>query len=146
MLTVNFYYFLFYESTFVPMNNFHIYISVVVFMVIGTIIYIFFRTPVLFTIPFISGGTEPLIPLTNNIWSYALKYVVPDILWCISLLLYATTIHHRILRILAVSTPPFLEISQLFKFIPGTFDIIDLTAYIIITIIFITRVLKPYCI
>lgn len=110
------------------------------FMVIGGIIYILFREPVLFTIPLLGSSTmQPLVSLPDNLWSNTLRFVVPDALWCAALLTYASTISSKFLRLIAVFLAPVLEFGQLVRLIPGTFDIIDITVYTLIIIIFILK-------
>ena len=108
--------------------------------------YLLFREPVYFTRLFISDpNILPLIKLPDNAWSYALRFLLPDALWCVALLAYAVTIKNVLMRLCAVLMPISMEMAQLLSFVPGTFDVFDLSIYIvltIITIIYTTRMKK----
>lgn len=117
----------------------HFYLSAVL-LAIGILIYILFRQPVIFTDLLLdTHRQQPLIPLTENIWTYMLRYIAPDALWCTALLTYATSISNKMLKAVAVIMAPAMELCQLCGLIPGTFDIADLIAYILITIIFLLK-------
>lgn len=107
---------------------------------IGAIIYILFRESVIFTLPF-TGNPEslPLVALPDNILTDILRYQLPDGLWCCAVLMYASTIESRMLRLIAAVMPVGMEFGQLAGFMPGTFDIADLIVYTVITIIFLLK-------
>lgn len=109
-----------------------------VFLTIGACIYILFREPVIFT-SFLFDRVKdlPLITLPDNIWSYGLRYVLPDALWCAALLSYASTMESHLMRCVAVMIASALEFGQLMGIIPGTFNLNDLTVYTLITLLFI---------
>ncbi len=111
---------------------------VVVFLTIGACIYILLREPVFFT-SFMFDRVEdlPLIQLPDNIWSYGLRYVLPDALWCAALLSYASTMESSLMRSIAVMIAPAMEFGQLMEIVPGTFNLDDLIVYTLITLIFI---------
>ncbi|MDE5799483.1 MAG: hypothetical protein K2H74_00495 [Paramuribaculum sp.] len=109
-------------------------------MIAGAIVYILFRVPVIFTMPFQNIADQlPLISLPDNTLTYALRFIIPDVLWCVALLIYASVLQSSILRYIALAMPVGMELGQYFGFIPGTFDIADLTAYLLITFIFILK-------
>lgn len=103
----------------------------------GTAIYVLFRKPVWFTHYFISE--TPLIRLPENGFSYFLLYNLPDALWDISLLCYISTSENKYLRTTALLIGPLYEAGQLTDIIPGTFDILDMTVYFIVSLIFILQ-------
>jgi len=109
-------------------------------LTLGAGLYVFFRDPVIFTAPLTECGLHlPLIPLEAGFWSDLLRFTLPDALWVVALLTYASTIKHTALRVIALLFAPLYEMGQLLGLIWGTFDITDLTVYLIITIIFITK-------
>lgn len=116
----------------------HFFIALLL-IIAGTVIYIFFREPVYFTRPFIS---EPLFSLPDNAWSYVLRYLLPDAFWCAALLTYAATIQNQLVRMVAMLLPATMEMAQMSPYVPGTFDMLDLTIYIILTIIFMRKMKK----
>lgn len=120
----------------------HLFIALLM-IVVGGLVYLLFREPVYFTRLFISDpDILPLIKLPDNAWSYILRYFLPDALWCTALLTYAATVKNRWMRLGAISMPVAMEIAQMLPFVPGTFDIIDLTIYIILTIIYTIKMKK----
>ncbi len=122
------------------MNAHRHYFNAAGLLAIGAIIYVLFREPVIFTeLIHVSPENQPLVPLPDTLWSYALKYVVPDAVWCLALLTFASSMHSRCLKAVAVVIAPGMELGQLAGIIPGTFDIVDLTVYIIITLIFLIK-------
>ncbi len=112
----------------------------VIQITLGTLIYILLREPVYFTEPIIgSMPNTPLITLPDNMWSYALKFILPDALWCTALLLYASIIEYKALRLVVIILAPSMELGQLAGIVPGTFDPVDLLIYFLLTLIFITQ-------
>lgn len=112
----------------------------IVMLVFGATIYILFREPVIFTEPLTRHGISlPIIPLAPGSGSYILKFLLPDALWLVALLLYSSTIKFSALRVVAILIAPIMEICQLLGLIWGTFDFIDIIVYIIITLIFIKQ-------
>jgi hypothetical protein len=73
-----------------------------------------------------------LIPLTQSIFSYFLKYNLPDMLWFISAILFLRFIwfykykEQTVYIICFYAIGLIFEISQLSEKIPGTFDWLDL--------------------
>lgn len=109
-------------------------------LLLGACIYVLFREPVIFTEPLKHLGIHPpIISLTNGLWSYILKFVLPDALWVTALLLYASSLKLRAIRILALLMAPLFEVGQFFGLVEGYFDFIDLIVYIIITTFFILQ-------
>lgn len=109
-------------------------------LVLGVCIYVLFREPVIFTEPLSQHGIQlPVIPLAKGFWSYILKFILPDAIWLVALLLYASTIKSLVLRGVAILMAPLFEIGQLLGLINGIFDFIDLIVYIIIISIFIAQ-------
>lgn len=122
------------------MNAHRHYFIAILLVILGALIYILFREPVIFTLPFMGGNdTQPVISLPDNVWSYTLRYLLPDALWCTALLTYASTIQSRVVKWIALVIPTVMELAQLSPGVYGTFDIVDLTIYIILTIIFLLK-------
>lgn len=109
-------------------------------MIAGAIVYLLFREPVIFTTPFLNVADHlPLIPLPDNILSYALRFILPDGLWCVALMVYASSLDSRTLRFIASVLPISMELGQFWGLVPGTFDIADLIVYSLIAFIFILQ-------
>lgn len=102
----------------------------------GALIYILFREPVIFTQSILSNCRTPLFGLQPSLSREILLYYIPDGLWCISLMMFASVLS-GVLRIAAIMMPLGMEIAQAWHFMPGTFDIIDLTIYLSIILIFL---------
>lgn len=114
------------------MNNAK-YISPLLLLVVGAMIYVFFREPVLFTFPIKELiGNNLLIELHHSWWFDFLRYNIPDLLWCVALINYSHYAPTLFLKYTSLSLPLVMEISQISTYVPGTFDIIDLTIYIIL--------------
>ncbi len=112
----------------------------ILLLALGTIVYVLFRDPVLFTEPLCRLGINPpVINLNSGVGSYFIKYILPDVLWIVALLFYASTLKILTLRVIAILMAPLFEICQLFGLIEGSFDFIDLIIYILITLIFIKQ-------
>lgn len=115
-------------------------ITSVLMILLGASIYVLFREPVIFTEPLSRHGIHlPVIHLASGFGSYIIKFLLPDALWLVALLLYASTLKYPVLRGAAILMAPFMEIGQSLGLIEGTFDLMDLTVYIIITLIFIKQ-------
>lgn len=120
-------------------KNRYIIISVLI-LSFGVCLYVLFREPVIFTEPLTRYGIHlPVIPISSGFGSYIIKFILPDALWLVALLLYASTLKFSGLRVIAILMAPLIEIGQLLGIIEGTFDFMDLTVYIIITLIFIKQ-------
>lgn len=105
-------------------------------LIAGAVIYVLFREPVYFTESLDEILHLPVIKLKDGIVTTILLYYVPDALWCLALMLYATVSQSQWFRTVALICPAILEVLQLSEHIPGTFDPIDLSIYLIISIIF----------
>ena len=66
-------------------------------------------------------------------------YNLSDALWALAILFFVSGQQQRFIRICGLVIPPLMELAQYFHLIPGTFDIIDLTIYLIITISFLIK-------
>lgn len=103
---------------------------------LGSMIYILFREPVIFTKPLLFlFDSLPLISLPDKLICNVIKYYLPDILWCLAVTLYSLNAPNLFSRIATILLPIIMEISQLYDIIPGTFDLIDITIYITIATI-----------
>lgn len=104
----------------------------ILILALGAFIYVLFREEVIFTdFLTIYFGKFPLIVLPENDLSNLIKYNLPDALWCLSLIVYTTTISNKFLIAICLFIPPLMELAQLVGVIPGTFDFYDLFIYII---------------
>lgn len=119
------------------MSNRNHYILSFLCIFFGIAIYAIFREEVMFLSPFQRFlSFIPHITLQKSLFSDFLLYNLADLLWVLALMFYATTLQSDLLKKVALSIPIILEISQAFSIIPGTFDLIDLTIYILTTFIF----------
>jgi len=106
-------------------------------LITGMLIYLLFRDinkMILFTwIPKPEFLKSNLIPLGSSIFSYILKYNIPDMLWYVSAILFFRFIwfyrkkEQTVYIICWYGIGLLFEISQLSEKIPGTFDWLDLT-------------------
>lgn len=104
----------------------------------GAMLYVLFRETVIFTLPFEHFASSwPQVELPDNIATRVLRFYLPDVFWCLSLLIYASTIDVKSVRLVALSLPTICECMQAFPSVPGTFDFIDLSIYLIITLLFV---------
>lgn len=112
-----------------------IYLYAFFCILLGILLYVFFRTDVIF-LQILEIDHSPLIVLGSNFLENFILYNLADILWALALLLFATGINDKPVRIIALIIPTLMELLQCFKVGPGTFDIIDLIAYIVISLLF----------
>lgn len=106
-------------------------------LILGMLIYVLFREPVIFTLPAqYIGASLPLINLPDCIVTKFFLNHVPDAFWCFSLLFYRETIQQSSIRFIAIVIIIGFELMQLSSYFPGTFDYIDLAIYLIIILIF----------
>ena len=102
----------------------------------GICIYIIFRDLnhliVFKWIPWLEFTKPILVELKPSVFSYILKYNIPDMLWFVSGILLLRFIwfnkqkEQKIYILCFYAIGLAFEISQLFDFIPGTFDFLDL--------------------
>lgn len=112
------------------------YILSFILLLIGSLIYFFFREPVYFLFNLNDFGQNyPIIQLSDKFVFIFFKYNIPDLLWCMSYFLIASTFSPMMKRI-GLFVPIIMELSQLYHICPGTFDIIDLYIYIALTFLF----------
>ena len=120
----------------------------VLLLTIGSGIYLTCRQNVIFLAPL--QGTKFLEFLKVdiqyekvNVFIYFLLFCLPDSLWYAALLLLQRQFYNRnvaiseVLCYLAISLPFILEFLQYFKVITGTFDILDVSFYLLTFLIFI---------
>lgn len=108
-------------------------VAAFIILFVGAMMYVFFREEVIFTeiiSPYI--GEMPVIALSETFLSNLIKYNLPDALWCLGLLIYATSLNSTVFKIISIIIPPLMELLQYFRKIPGTFDLKDLTIYLIL--------------
>ena len=125
-----------------------------VMLILGGLIYVLFREEVIFT-----SWITSLLPIElpnygayidhNTIMGYILLFVVADALWYGSLLLFdlllrSDTPYSRVISLLTISFPFLYELLQLCGIMPGTFDWIDITIYLLTLITFILCTRKFY--
>ena len=113
--------------------------DVILPLIAGSVIYWLFRGNMLFHI-------APLFHLTPSGSLYAFTvYSLPDGLWLyallgsLNLIWLPLEIAGRIWSLLAVFASLGSEIAQFYHLLPGTFDIADILAYLILSTIFFTR-------
>lgn len=121
------------------------YIIGIITLLIGGLIYLFFRQNIL-ALQYICNS-EWLKSINIKITHHSifidwLIYNLPDALWYYSLLsfmiaFYNKTIFNRILFIIAILLPFIWESLQYFRVLSGTYDNIDITFYVIALIIFL---------
>ena len=110
----------------------------------GIMIYLLYRG-----IPFLKVERLFAVQLNKNFLFYFMLYNLPDALWFYSLLITLKIIWNKQLFskgkywlyavIIAVF---FSEFAQKIKIIPGTFDVLDIVAYVIAYSVFIFRIHK----
>ena len=124
-------------------------------LVIGAAVYAIFRQDVIFLAPL--QGTSFLewikidITYQGNIFVYFLLFVLADILWYLALLLvqvqfYNRGIWNKILFYTAAILPFIHEFGQYFNIFAGTFDWVDVIAYILTFLIFMLVWKRKYII
>ena len=116
-------------------------------LIAGVGIYATCRQDVIFLTPFQETKLLEWIRIdiqyqNGNIFTYFLLFCFADVLWYVALLLlqlqfYNRGITSKTLFYVAVTLPFILEFLQYFKIISGTFDIVDITAYLITYLIFL---------
>ena len=126
-----------------------------VMLILGGLIYVLFREEVIFT-----SWITSLLPIElsnygayidhNTIAGYILLFVVADALWYGSLLLYDLILrsdvwYSKMMTLLAMALPFIFELLQLCGIMPGTFDWIDITIYLLTLITFTLCTRSFYC-
>lgn len=121
----------------------HILLLAFLLLLIGAVIYYFFRLPILaFVILHICQQELPVCD-TENPLMYFFVFCLPDALWYMSLLLLQTFFLNkggwlnRILFYMAVSLPFIMETAQYFDLVSGIFDWYDILAYCLTLILFL---------
>lgn len=125
-------------------NRVNIAILAFIMLVLGSLIYIFFREEVIFT-SWITNRVD--IPnyghLINGdtIIGHIFLYSLADALWYgallfMDLLLRSDTPYSRAITYLTMALPFIWEFSQLLDILPGTFDWTDILIYLLTLIIF----------
>jgi len=114
---------------------------------IGCSIYVVFRQNIIllqkFQHSFILRHIKITLPYNGNPFRYFLLYVFPDMLWYSALLFVMIGLHQtknymsRIVLLIAIFSSFVLEILQHFHCIAGTFDILDILAYLLTLLIFL---------
>jgi len=125
-------------------------------IVAGSIVYLFFRPNIILfnnlgVTDFLSG-IQIEVNAPHNFFVYFLMYCLSDVLWYAALLIFASTFYVRevlvskILFATMVLMPFILELLQLARLLPGTFDWYDIVFYCITLIIFVLLwIRKPNC-
>lgn len=126
-------------------QSIHRYIVGLVMILTGGCIYILMRPHDLF------GGLPVLFTTAlyqKNFIPDWILYSLPDALWYASLLCFQQPLRFRdgkvapVLTLIACLTGPVHEILQYFMLAPGTFCLIDLSAYCIVLLIYIIICLR----
>ena len=114
-------------------------------LIVGGCIYATCRQDVIFLAPFYGTAFLELIKIDiqyqGNIFVYFLLFVLADILWYLALLLIQAQFYNlgkwnKVLFYFAVTLPFIHEFGQYFNIFAGTFDIVDVIAYILTFLIF----------
>ena len=126
----------------------HISLLALLLLLIGAVIYNFFRQPILVFSLLNICQHEIHICNTENPLMYFFVFCLPDALWYMSLLLVQTFFLkekgwlNRLLVGIAVSLPFLWEAGQYFGCVSGTFDWFDIITYCLTLIIFLLCVRK----
>lgn len=127
-----------------------------ILIVAGSIVYLFFRPNIILfnklgVTNFLSG-IQIEVNVSQNFFVYFLMYCLSDVLWYAALLILASTFYvkevlvSKILFATMVLMPFVLELLQLARLLPGTFDWYDIVFYCITLIIFVLLwIRKPNC-
>ena len=127
-----------------------------ILIVAGSIVYLFFRPNIILfnklgMTNFLSG-IQIEVNVSQNFFVYFLMYCLSDVLWYAALLILASTFYvkevlvGKILFATMVLMPFVLELLQLARLLPGTFDWYDIVFYCITLIIFVLLwIRKPNC-
>lgn len=127
-----------------------------ILIVAGSIVYLFFRPNIILfnklgVTDFLSG-IQIEVNVSQNFFVYFLMYCLSDVLWYVALLILASTFYvkevlvSKILFATMVLMPFVLELLQLARLLPGTFDWYDIVFYCITLIIFVLLwIRKPNC-
>ena len=127
-----------------------------ILIVAGSIVYLFFRPNIILfnklgVTDFLSG-IQIEVNASHNFFVYFLMYCLSDVLWYLALLILASTFYvkevlvSKILFATMVLMPFVLELLQLARLLPGTFDWYDIVFYCITLIIFVLLwIRKPNC-
>ena len=109
---------------------------------IGCGIYAVFRQNVIFLQKFqhsiILQQIKIDVPYDGSFFKYFFLFILPDMLWYSALLLIMIGLHQagsyisRITLLIAVVSPFVFEVLQYYHCIAGTFDILDVLAYLLI--------------
>lgn len=114
-------------------------------LLLGSLIYIFFRNDVLFLSWLDKDILDKLsikADTDRNLFLYIIVYCLPDALWYLALLItQALFVNNgfafKILFAIAIVIPFVLEICQYFDCFPGTFDIYDIIIYLLTLFVFL---------
>lgn len=114
-------------------------------IVIGTFIYLYSRQDIIFFrfVPdCVLNSFKGFIHGPTSMQQYVMFFCLPDGLWYGALLLFQsifkiTSFVSMIVFGISMALPFILELLQLIKFVPGTFDPLDMLTYFIVLIIFI---------
>ena len=127
-----------------------------ILIIAGSIVYLFFRPNIILfnklgMTNFLSG-IQIEVNVSQNFFVYFLMYCLSDVLWYSALLILASTFYvkevlvSKILFATMVLMPFVLELLQLARLLPGTFDWYDIVFYCITLIIFVLLwIRKPNC-
>ena len=107
-------------------------------IIIGTIIYVRYRHDIIFFnwIPDTLHSIAPTVKYSNSVFQDFIIYCLPDGLWYSSLIVFQDTfrrctLYSKIIFGISILLPFVWEFSQLCDRVPGTFDLMDILAYIL---------------
>jgi len=120
-------------------------VSASLMIIVGTAIYVIFRRDIVFLswMPdHIIANARGNISYDNSIIAYFVVYCLPDGLWYGALLLFQSvclkdTLSSKIIFVISMALPYAWELMQISDSVPGTFDPMDLLAYIITLTVFL---------
>jgi hypothetical protein len=112
-------------------------------LLIGFVIYFIFSPNVLMFRYFNLGETKAIVDKNYNIVFSLIRNYLCDIVWCVFVfetVLFLIIQKTPLFYVLFLAMVPFIaELSQYYRLIPGTYDIVDLLLYIIILIAYFSK-------
>lgn len=107
----------------------------IVCVLAGTAIYILFRKDVYF-VKFMGIDSWKNIELPPSFITQFVLYNLSDLLWALALMLFLCMQTSHLVKICGLIVPILMECAQLSDVCPGTFDMIDLLIYLLMSISF----------
>lgn len=104
----------------------------------GSLVYLILRNDIIF-LEILGYKVSYKINFGNSIIEEFILYNLSDALWALSLMFYVSSQKDSFIRICGLLMPSILEIGQSVDIIPGTFDFIDLSIYLLISSLFLLQ-------